>query len=49
MIPTWNLLIQEFDRLVSAYEAMRASSFFTDDLWSGESDQSDKSNWMRCV
>jgi len=46
MMLTWNLPIEEIDRLVSAYETMRTKALFADDPWSDESDQNDRSNWM---
>lgn len=46
MMLTWNLPIQEFDRLVSTYETMRTNSLFADDPWSDDSKESDLSNWM---
>lgn len=46
MMLTWNLPIEEFDCVVSAYENMRSDSFFADDPWSDESNQSDMNNWM---
>ena len=46
MMLTWKLPVQEFDRLVSTFEAMRTDSLFADDPWSEDSDESDKSNWM---
>jgi len=46
MMLTWNLPIQEFDRLVSTYEAMRTTSLFADDPWSDDSNQTEMCNWM---
>lgn len=46
MMLTWKLPVEEFDSLVITYEAMRTSSFFADDPWSDDSDQSDQCNWM---